>query len=176
MSPTHVRIATPILAVVLLIFAWRLWSREPSLTPDQLADIALNGATVDERTKAAVVLADYGEAALPSLRSVVKESDVEAVQSVCLQGLAKQWDYESMDLFLDLAETGPPRVRGRAAQVFMRMTGRQRPFQASAPEPHRSLLVSHMRADWKQIQAATPAEQEDLKRRLRESHEKKSGS
>jgi len=169
--------ARVLLALVVIIGIGSALSRwrqvEPRPSPDELARAALNAPSVDEQTAAAVKLADYGEEALAALRRVARETTEPAVKAVCLEGLAKLWDYQSMDLFLELAETGPPRVRGRAAQVAMRMTGRQRPYFASAPEAERRLLVRHMRADWDEIQNASAEDCDELKRRLRESHEQK---
>jgi hypothetical protein len=141
-------------------------------SPDELVELALNGPSVTEQTAAAIKLADYGDAALPGLRRVAKESKEPSVSAVSIEGLAKLWDYESMELFLDMAENGPPHTRGRAAQTVMRMTGRHRPFSAAAPAAERQLLVKHMRADWEEIQAATPEDRDELKRRLREADER----
>lgn len=141
-------------------------------SPDELAGLALNAPSETERTAAAIKLADYGEEALAGLRRVAHESTEPAVTAVSVEGLAKLWDYDSMDLFLEMAEKGPPHTRGRAAQTVMRMTGRHRPYSASAPAADRQLLVKHMRADWEEIKAASPEDRDELKRRLRESDEK----
>jgi hypothetical protein len=140
-------------------------------SPEELVELALNAPSDTERAAAAIKLADYGEEALAGLRRVAKESTEPAVTAVSIEGLSKLWDYDSMDLFLDLAENGPPHVRGRAAQTVMRMTGRHRPYSASAPAADRQLLVKHMRADWEAIKAASPEDRDELKRRLRESDE-----
>jgi hypothetical protein len=141
-------------------------------SPDELVELALNAPSETEQTTAAIKLADYGEEALAGLRRVANESTHPAVTAVCIEGLAKLWDYDSMEMFLDLAENGPPHTRGRAAQTVMRMTGRHRPYSASAPAADRQLLVKHMRADWEEIKAASPEDRDGLKRRLRESDEK----
>jgi hypothetical protein len=141
-------------------------------SPDKLIELALNAPSVTEQTAAAIKLADYGEAGRDGLRRVANESREPAVQAVSVEGLAKLWDYESMDLFLNLAENGPPGARGRAAQVVMRMTGRHRPYMAGAPDAERRIFVQHMRADWKEIQNASAEDREELKRRLRESDER----
>ena len=104
---------------------------------------------------------------------MLHESTQTDVQVVCVEGLAGTWDYESMDRFLDLAESDSEHLRGRAAQAVMCMTGRQRPYSAAASEEERRLLVRHMRNDWLEIQRATPEDREELFRRLRESHERK---
>jgi hypothetical protein len=141
-------------------------------SPEELVELALNAPSETERTAAAIKLADYGEEALPGLRRVATESTESAVTAISVEGLAKLWDYESMDMFLDLAENGPPHTRGRAAQTVMRMTGRHRPYSASAPAADRQLLVKHMRADWEEIKAASPEDRDELKRRLREADER----
>jgi hypothetical protein len=152
---------------------WFVAKRPTGPTPVELANAALSAPTLAEKTAAAAKLADYGDAALTSLRCVASESTEPAVKAVCLEGLANLWDYESMDQFLELAETGPERVRGRAAQAAMQLTGRQRPYLSSASEAERRLLVRHMRDDWAEIQKATHEDREELKRRLRTSHERR---
>jgi hypothetical protein len=153
---------------------WRYLPSASGPSPEDLADAALHAPTVGQQTVAAARLADYGDGSRDTLRRVFSETTQPDVQIVCVQGLAGIWDYESMDLFLDLAERGPPQVRGRAAQAVMRMTGRQRPFLSDAPEEQRRILIGHMRADWDEIKRASPEKRNELIRRLRESHEKKS--
>ena len=148
--------------------------RTSGLSPVELAELALHAPTVTEQTEAVVQLADFGEEALAALRRVLDETTQPDVQSACLEGLGRLWDYDSMERILDLAESGPPRVRGRAAQVVMRMTGRLRRYESNAPEAKRRVLVQYMRQDWDEIQRASDEDRNELKRRLRESHEKKS--
>jgi hypothetical protein len=159
------------LVVAACFGAFVFFGQNKSPSPEELAELALNAPSDTERAAAAIKLADYGEQALAGLRRVAKESTEPAVTAVSIQGLAKLWDYDSMELFLDLAENGPPQTRGRAAQTVMRMTGRRRRYSASAPEADRQLLVGHMRADWEAIKAASPEDRDELKRRLRESDE-----
>ena len=149
-------------------FFWR-WAASPSA--DDLIALALNGPSVTAQTQAAIQLASYGEDAVVGLRRVAAQSTEPPVKVACIEGLTKLWDYDSMDLLLDLAENGDSRVRGRAAQAIMRMTGRHRRFLATAPESERKLLADYMRADWEEIKNASEANRDELKRRLRESHE-----
>ncbi len=160
-----------ILALGLAGLAWAYLPWETRATPEELAELALTAQSEEERAKAAAKLSDYGPESLEFLRHVAQETTDPPVQAICLQGLARLWDYESMDLLLDMAESGSPLVRGQAAQAVMRMTGRTRPYAASASVAQRETLVGHMREDWQQIQNATPEDREELKRRLRESHE-----
>jgi hypothetical protein len=166
-----VRIAAVAACLGVGLWHWPRGDDRPA--PAELAQAALSAPTLSEQTAAAAQLADYGDAALDALRQVVAATTQPAVKAVCVEGLAKLWDYQSMDLFLELAEHGPPQVRGRAAQVFMRMTGRQRPYFAGASPAERQILIRHMRADWEEIQKATAEDRDELKRRLRESHEQK---
>jgi hypothetical protein len=164
-----------VLALVIAVCAGAFFyfgQGEPQVTPAELVELALSGPSVTEQTAAAIKLGEFGEEALDGLRRVAKESTEPAVTAVSVEGLAKLWDYDSMEMFLDLAENGPPQTRGRAAQTVMRMTGRHRPYSASAPDADRQLLVRHMRADWEQIKAATPEDRDELKRRLREADER----
>jgi hypothetical protein len=158
-------------AVVVVIAVWFLWRWATSPSSDDLVDLALNGPSVTAQTQAAIQLISYGEDALEGLRRVAAQSTEPSVKVACIEGLAKLWDYDSMDLLVDFAENGDTRVRGRAAQAIMRMTGRHRRFVATAPESERKLLAEHMRADWQEIKNASDADRDELKRRLRESHE-----
>ncbi|MDC0935969.1 hypothetical protein OAS39_06760 [Pirellulales bacterium] len=172
MSPQSSKILLGALLVLLVsvILSRNRTSAGPSVA--ELTETALNGATASQRTAAAVQLADYGPEALPALRRVVSTSEYADVQTACLTGLAKLWDYQSMELFFEFMETGPPQIRGRAAQVVMRMTGRQRRYAANAPEAERRRLVEYMRNDWAEIAAASQTDRDELIRRLQESHEK----
>ncbi len=149
--------------------AWHFWPTEYQPTPAELAEVALNGPTPTERAKAAVQLADYGDEALEQLRRVLQESAEPDVQSACVEGLGKLWDYDSMDVFLDILEKGPMKVRGRAAVIVSRMTGRNRRYRVGASLMERQRWVRYMHEDWEEIRNS--AHFDDLKRRLRESHE-----
>ena len=72
---------------------------------------------------------------------------------------------------MELAEKGVPRVRGRAAVVVMRMTGRYRQYKANAAESERRILVQDMRDDWDEIKAASADDRAELQQRLKESRE-----
>jgi hypothetical protein len=154
-----------------LAVGWYTWQPAASPSAEELVGLALNGPSLAERTRAAIQLADLGNAALWGLRRVAVESNEDSVKVASVEGLAKLWDYGSMDLLLDLAENGEPQVRGRAAGAIMRMTGRERRFVATGSEPERKLLAKHLRADWEEIQNASDADRDELKRRLRESHD-----
>ena len=140
-------------------------------TPQELASAALANTTRTDQTAAAVRLGTYGEpAAKVELRRVLRETTVPDVKAACIEGLGKVWDYESMDLLLDAVEFGSPKVRGRAAVVITRMTGRDRRYRAKAPAAERQRLVRFMCEDWEEIRNSPYFE--DLKQRLREGHER----
>jgi enoyl-CoA hydratase/carnithine racemase len=168
--PTRVlHVAAIVVGLATVWFVWR-WAMSPSA--DDLVEVALNGPSVTAQTQAAIGLVSLGDDALEGLRRVAAQSTEPSVKVACIEGLAKLWDYDSMDMLIELAENGDTRVRGRAAQAIMRMTGRHRRFVATAPESQRKLLAKHMRADWKEIKSASDANRDELKRRLRESYEK----
>lgn len=140
-------------------------------TPEELVELALNAPSSTERARAAVQLADYGEEAKPHLRRVLADSTQEDVQAACIEGLGKLWDYESMDLLIGLVEDGYPKIRGRAAVVVTRMIGRDRRYRAGAPLEERLVWVRHVKQDWETIRTSPPSHFDELKERLRASHE-----
>jgi len=163
----------PLLGVLLIAtvvyVASTAWRERPA-TIEELLEQALNGPTLDQRVGATVELSNRGPEALEALRRIAAESDESDVLAACLGGLAGQWDYESMDTFFAMLESESRKVRGRAAQAVMRMTGRQRPYAASGPDANRSLVAQHLRADWETISRAPAEHRAELIRRLKESH------
>ena len=140
-------------------------------TPDELAEIALTGASSLERTSAAVKLSDYGEEATEALRRVLAATNDPDVASTCVEGIGKVWDYESLDALINIVEGGPPKLSSRAAVVVGRMTGKDRRFQTTVSNERKREIVAMMRSDWETIRNAPPEDIAELKRRLRESHE-----
>jgi hypothetical protein len=172
MSVAPARMLLIALAALVGVAAWRQFDRPERLPPDVLADRALHGPSAAQQTAAIRDLGGGDAASLAALRRVLRETTQPDVQRACIQSLAQNWDYESMDSLLELAESGPPSLRGAAVQAVMRMTGRRRPYSSAASAADRLLLVQHMRADWREIQRASPEDRAELKRRLRESHER----
>ena len=170
-SGIRARIVFVVLAIVgcTWLSTWLLTARDTGVASEELVQIALEGATRAEQTTAAIRLADYGGQAREQLRRLFNETNQPDVQAACIEGLGKLWDYESMDQLLNAVESGAPKVRGRAAVVISRLTGRDRRFQSDAPAAQRRRWVGFMREDWEEIRNSPYFG--DLQRRLRESHD-----
>lgn len=153
---------------ICLFIAW--FNQSPKgPSPDELAEVALHAATELERETAAVKLADYGPAATEALRRVAAQTTDPAVMGLAIEGIGKLWDYDSLDILLNAVERGPEQVRGRAAVVISRMTGRDRRYRSDDSPEDRKRQVRYMREDWQEIRQSPYFD--DLKKRLRESHE-----
>ena len=145
------------------------WTRDPLRI--LWAELALNAESSDAQQRAAIQLADYGDGAQEHLRRVFGESTSDTVRMICIDGFGATWDYDSMGTLLDSIEDPSSEVRGRAAQVIAKLTGRDRRFRANGLEEERALLLRHMREDWEEIRNSP--HMDELVRRLKESHEKR---
>jgi hypothetical protein len=160
----------PALAVVALLvvgfYVWYLYPRNVRPTPDNLKQEALTGATPEAKQAAAAQLSDWGAEALPQMREVLAGSDVPEVRAMMVQGLGKQYDYESMELLLKGLEDESVEVRERSAQVVRVMLGRSVPFNAAGPTAERAAAVAAMRKEWEELQKSPLLKnfQERLKR------------
>ena len=161
-------LALGLLLIVGVVQWWIRLERRPS--PETLAEQALSAATADDRQLAAVELAAWGDVATEQLRHVFSESDSDTVRMICVEGLGAVWDYESMGAILDAVESESPDLSGKAARAVARLTGRDYRFRANGMPAERASLVKRMRSDWEEIRSSPHFE--ELKRRLRESHEK----
>jgi hypothetical protein len=155
--------------IAAVIYGGKYLSRKPP-APSQLADMALNSELPDQRQHAAVMLADSGPAGVPHIREVFRRSEASDVKVACIEGIAQNWDYDSMDLLLDALDDPSPVVRGRAASAVMRMVGRNRRFRAEGPEAERKMLAQYMREDWEAMRRHPRLE--DLKQLMREGYDK----
>jgi len=117
--------------VVGLLVLLALAGCQQAPSPGELARKALEAATADQQELAAVELAEVTnnkelepqvrEEARQCLRRVLGESKSPPVRVACIQGLASQWDYESMPAFLDALDDESDLVRSRAAVTLERM-------------------------------------------------------
>ncbi|MCA9187645.1 MAG: hypothetical protein KDA99_18580 [Planctomycetales bacterium] len=159
-------IAMALLGVAGLMTFLLMRSRGPSA--EALAELALTAPSMQERQAAAAKLTDLGASALPQMRQVFEQSDAPEVRGICVEGLGRNWDYESLDAIISAMEDPSPDLRGRAGLIAGRMTGRDRPFFAHGPEAERRVIIEHVRQDWEEIRKSPYSG--DLKRRLKESH------
>jgi len=123
-------------------------------SPEELAERALKGATVAEKTKAAVRLGDCGFEAREELRQVFRETDRPEVRAACILGMGAIEDYDSMDVLLEALESESLVVRGRAGVVVSKMVmghDVRFSFEANAPEEERKKAVESLRKYWEDV-------------------------
>jgi hypothetical protein len=126
-------------------------------SPKALARRALSGATVEQRTAAAVRLADCGVRAREELRQVFRESDTPEVRAACIHGLGAIEDYDSMDMLLDELGSESLIVRGAAGVAVSRMVmghDLERPFRANDPEEDRAKAIEALRQYWEELRGS----------------------
>jgi uncharacterized protein (UPF0147 family) len=133
--------------------------RPPS--PADLAQQALQAATAADQEQAAVTLAEVAgndalqrqlrEEARQQLRRVLGESQSPQVRAACIQGLASQWDYESMPALLDALDDSSDLVRGRARVAIERMMSVDLGsfgYKYDDPSAKRAAAIQRIRNDW----------------------------
>lgn len=113
-----------------------------------LRDIALNGDTTQAQREAARQLADLGEAGVKDLRDVARQSNNEEVVAVCLIGLARQYDDECMDLFLEKLDDPSITVRVAASKACTKILGRDHHFPIQGSADERERIKQNMTKDW----------------------------
>jgi hypothetical protein len=141
--------------VILLVVGVHCWYylghwRWPA-SPEKLAQQALNGATVDEKIRASLRLADCGYKAQEQLRQVFRESDIPEVRAACIRGMGAIYDYDSMDMLLEALEDKSLVVRGSAGVVVSKMVmghDVRFTFSAAAPEEDRKKAIKSLHESW----------------------------
>jgi HEAT repeat protein len=160
MVSTRLKVLLAVLgAVVLCVGAFQayfyLGGGEGSASPEQLAQEALSGSTVEDRAKAAVGLENCGYKAHEELRRVLQESDTAEVRAACIRGLGAIEDYDSMELMMDLLEDESLIVRGTAGSAVTSMlvmaSGVQTRFKADGTEEERRQAAETLREEWEQL-------------------------
>ena len=122
------------LAAAHYVWSW-MGAHEAEASPEALADAALTLRLPAERERAAAALAaTSSDESRQHLRRVYRQSKSPSVRAACIGGIARGWDYDSMDSLLVALEDESPLVRGRAGGGCTGNAGR------------RLLLSSHGRA------------------------------
>lgn len=139
------------LAVLLAILGWRFLPGRRPPSPEELARQALEAPTPGEREVAAVRLAQLGKEAKGQLQRVLAESQSAAVRAACIGGLAAQWDYQSMPVFLDALDDPSAVVRGRAGVAVQRFLGADFGFRHDDPPKKRQAVVKILKREWERV-------------------------
>jgi len=142
-----------LLALAAVVHGWGLFRRGERLaSPDELAEQALHAESPQKQEIAAFELAQLGKEAKQQLRRVLGESSLPQVRAECIRGLAAQWDFDSMETFLDALDDQSPLVRGRASAAVQRMMSVNVDFPHKAPPEEREPVVKHLRQRWQSMQ------------------------
>jgi len=176
---TQVAVLGVAVLVLAAILCWRLFSREPTpRTPEELVQIALSGASEDEREEAALELARHSDQPLVELRRVFDETDSRRVQAVAMHGLGRVRDWESIPKLIELMESDSEFLRGRAASAVNQIAREDFGFRANDPEKKRIQAIKRIEEKWPLLyegfQAKSNAEKikAEFERRLKEQGSK----
>lgn len=131
------------LAVFGLILAKSIWGGADIAA---LTRTALESPVDKEQIEAAQKLSELGE--VEALRTVLDQSKNSDVLSVCILGVARQRDYESMDLLLAKLDDNSVNVRSSAATALTKMLGRKYHFPASGRANQRAEIKKQIEKDW----------------------------
>ena len=115
---------------------------------EALTDAALNDPSHQAQIRAAQELAQLGEPALESLRKIASESANPGVLSVCILGISRQSDYESMDIIIAKLDNPESSVRSSAATALRKMLGRDFHFPVDGSKENRDRVRDEIIKDW----------------------------
>ncbi len=145
--------------LVAVVYGCRYLHWDTKRPPDVLAEVALNGATEDERELAAAELTEYKEESQQFMRDVLSKSQDPKVRAICIHGLGDIYDYESIDIFLAGLEDESSIVRARSAVVVSKLVGRTFRFDPNGNEADRKKQVQAVRKEWNGIKDSGLIEQ-----------------
>jgi hypothetical protein len=154
MSKNLVIAAGAFLVVAAMYFGYGwLFAEQPS-SPQELAQTALEADSANEREMAVAQLSGLGRESTEHLQRVLAKGNSPSVRATAIQGLAKQWDYDSMDPIIDALNDDDPLVRGRAGRAVERMLGMQFGLRHDAPVEERKAKIKLVRTAWKQMKTS----------------------
>lgn len=152
--------------LVLTVYAWRLVGAGAAPSADELAETALTAESPQRRDAAAASLAGMDATARPQMARVLNESNQPTVRAAVIQGLAAQWDYDTVPLLMGAVEDSSPLVAGRAGAAVERLLGMDYRFRCDDPPAERQAKIKMMRDDWELLRNSPKLEQ--WKQRLAE--------
>ncbi len=168
MSRNLIVVACALVVVTITYFGYGwLFAEQPS-SPQELAQTALEADSADERETAVAQLSGLGRESTEHLQRVMIKSNSPAVRATAIQGLARQWDYDSMDAIIDALDDDNPLIRGRAGRAAERMLGLRFDFRYDAPVEERKVKIKLIRAAWRKMKTSEVFE--NWKQRLAQKH------
>jgi hypothetical protein len=121
--------------------------RRPNV--DRLIEVALSESEAADRIEAARDLCQLGDSAGGGIRTVLCDSNDENVVAICILGVARQMDYQSMDNLIDRLDDPSATVRTAAAKAIARLLGRDHHFPALGSASQRAEIKDKIVKDWK---------------------------
>jgi len=143
-----------VVGVALVVVAWWFFTRPSLLSPEELAEIALNDESPQERERAAAQLLRHGDESLDELREVFAKTDTPEVRAICVQALAALRDYDSMEEMLEAMEDPAAVVRSRAGRAVMQLLGAKYEFDAEAEPEIRQETIDYFRGMWEKYKGS----------------------
>jgi hypothetical protein len=146
-------IAGVLLLAVAVWYGLGWFSSPRTVTPQQLAETALDKAAPPERrVEAAAELAQLtprdAPAAPQEMTRVYRESPEPEVKAVVIQGMASNWDFDSMDTLFAAMDDESLLVRARAHAAVQRLLEVDAGYRANAPREERLAKIKMYRDDW----------------------------
>jgi len=140
-----------VLAVLLLILGWRIFSGNSIPSPERLASLALSDAAETEREQAALQLARHPGQPLVQLRHVFQQSSSPRVRAGAAIGLGLLRDWQSMPQLVEAMRDDSQLLRGRAAMAVNRIVAQDFGFRADAPPEQRRQVIELVELKWPRL-------------------------
>ena len=137
--------------LVAAVYGCRYIDWDTQRPPDVLAEVALSRGTTEERQLAAAELTEYGEEAKQYMRDVLAKSNDENVKATCIQGLAKIYDYGSIEIMLDGLDSESPVIQGSCLVAVRKLIGRSFHFDPNMSQSARTKRIAEIRKEWESI-------------------------
>ena len=121
-------------------------------SPEQLARLALEADTAEEREQAAADLSQSGEGSVDLMRRVFGQSKSPEVRAIIAQGLGHYRDVDSVPVLIDGMEDESFLVRERTGVAVRKIVGIDFGFKPGESTEHRQKRVALYRTFWADVQ------------------------
>ncbi len=138
------------------LLAYGFWPQPKKPTAAQLYELAMNGATQQEREKAVFDLAKLDIDGKAYLRMLIKPAMPSGAREAAVLGLGECRDFQSMPALLDLLDDPSEQIRARAGMSVSVILGRGFPFDASKSAEERANVIAFIRRDYEAMKKSQP--------------------
>ena len=149
-------VAGVLLLAVAVWYGLGLFSSPRKVTPQQLAETALSpSASPEKRVEAAAELAPMATpVAVKEMTRVYQQSPDPEVKAVVIQGMAGNWDFDSMETFLAAMDDESLLVRTRAHGAVQRLLQIDAGYRPDASREERLAKIKIYRDDWEKMRVS----------------------